>query len=329
MSEFWKQIAAVFAIILFLPLLLALLIQGKAYISFTEKEELEIYLPFLMAETLEEDSHMETMKAWAVLMRSNVTKALDEGSVSLSDLRSQYVNDAADMGEEYEQFYEKLVSACRATEGEMVFFEGEVCYCPYFQVSNGVTRDPFENFSENVYPYLMSVSSQQDEESYGYMKVTYYEMSEFYKMIDDLYLSGENTQENDQIQSVPVNETEANAAVKQETADSGSTVQISSGTEDASVVRIEIAELDSAGYVKWIKIGDRTIGGETFRKDMGLNSSCFSIETTENQVRITCRGKGHGFGLSWYGADTMAREGKNYKELIEYYFYNVTISKGE
>lgn len=302
MSEFWKQMAAVFAIILFLPLLSALLIQGKEDISFTEKEELEIYLPFLMADTLQEESHMETMKAWAVLMRSNLTKALREGSVSLSDLRNQYVDDMTDPGTEYELFYEKLVSSCRATEGEMVFFEGEVCYCPYFQISSGVTRDPFENFSENEYPYLMSVPSHRDEESAEYMTVTYYDVSEFYETIESFYMETENAQENSELQGV---------------------------TTDASSISIQIVEQDSAGYVKWIKIGDQMVGGENFRKDMKLNSSCFSIETAENQVRIICLGKGHGFGFSWYGADTMAREGKNYKELIEYYFYNVTISKGE
>ena len=35
---------------------------------------------------------------------------------------------------------------------------------------------------------------------------------------------------------------------------------------------------------------------------------------------MTTTGEGHGVGFSQYGADTMAREGKTYKELLAFYY---------
>ena len=295
MGEFWKEIAAVFAVILLLPLLLAFFIQGRQGISMGGKEEVETYLPFLMAETLRTDSHPETMKAWAVLMRSNVTKALHEGGLSLSDFREVCIGNMENPDHDYLEFYGKLAEACRETEGEMVFYKGDICYCPFFTVSGGATRDAFENFGENTYPYLISVPSHKDEESSVYIAVTYYQKEEFYEKLKRLY---------------------PKCFVKE-------------GETTNEFAEVSIKEQDSAGYVKWLAIGDQWIGGEVFRKDMGLPSSCFSIEMSENQVRITCKGVGHGFGFSWYGANAMAVEGKDYRELIEYYYFDVTISKQE
>lgn len=286
MGELGKEIAAVLVIVLFLPLLLAFLIQGKQGVSFTGKEEVETYLPMMLEQVTDEDLHMETLKAQAVLMRSNMTKALNEGGLSFSDLQKDYLQSSRYRDKEFMIFYEKLASACQETEGEMVFYQDEVCYCPYFAVSSGVTRDAFENFTESRYPYLMSVPSHRDEESAEYTNTYYYEKEEFYEKVKGLLPAQDNGE-----------------------------------------INIQILEQDSAGYVKWLQIGEEKVGGEAFRKEIGLASACFTIEISESQVRIICKGSGHGFGFSRYGANAMAKEGKDYRELIEYYFQDITISK--
>lgn len=329
MGEFGKQIAAVFVIVLFLPLLLAILIQGKQEMSFTGKEEVETYLPMMLAQVADEDLHMETLKAQAVLMRSNVTKTLHEGSLSFSDLQEEYLHNDRNQDKEFLLFYEKLASACRETEGEMVFYEGGVCYCPYFAVSSGITRDAFENFTESQYPYLMSVPSHRDEESAEYESIYYYEKAEFYESVRKLLAvqdSGSDggdaiSEENAILQK---NETNVmNAAEVTARSENGT------GADTSETIDIQILEKDGAGYVKWLQIGEQKVGGEAFRKELGLASACFSIEISENQVRIICKGSGHGFGFSQYGANAMAKEGKNYRELIEYYFQDITISAAE
>jgi len=50
------------------------------------------------------------------------------------------------------------------------------------------------------------------------------------------------------------------------------------------------------------------------RKLLNLKSASFDIEENENTVKITTHGYGHGVGMSQYGANTLAHQGKKYNE---------------
>jgi stage II sporulation protein D len=58
-----------------------------------------------------------------------------------------------------------------------------------------------------------------------------------------------------------------------------------------------------------------------------LSSTNFYVEEVEGGVRFICLGKGSCLGVSQYGANCLANQGKNYEEIIHYYFQNVTIEK--
>jgi len=49
------------------------------------------------------------------------------------------------------------------------------------------------------------------------------------------------------------------------------------------------------------------------------------LEEAEEGIRIECKGIGHGFGFSQYGANAMAQEKMDYEDLLKYYFHNITI----
>ena len=55
-------------------------------------------------------------------------------------------------------------------------------------------------------------------------------------------------------------------------------------------------------------------------------SSDFDWERQGNQIAITTKGYGHGVGMSQYGANGMAREGKNYQDIVKYYYKGVAIA---
>lgn len=88
------------------------------------------------------------------------------------------------------------------------------------------------------------------------------------------------------------------------------------------------------------KIGDRTAGkrvaevnfngkiltGKDIREQLNLMSSDFSWERNGNNIVITTRGYGHGVGMSQYGANGMAAEGKSYKDIVEHYYSGVQIT---
>ena len=58
-----------------------------------------------------------------------------------------------------------------------------------------------------------------------------------------------------------------------------------------------------------------------------MNSACFYISEIDCRVRIVTKGLGHGYGLSIYGANEMAKEGKTYQEILSYYYSGIEITK--
>ncbi len=82
----------------------------------------------------------------------------------------------------------------------------------------------------------------------------------------------------------------------------------------------EVEERDSAGYVQSIEADGSILEGEGFRRGMGLSSADFTVQKLNGKIRFLCRGKGHGLGFSQYGGNELAKEGKNYKEILAAYF---------
>ena len=46
----------------------------------------------------------------------------------------------------------------------------------------------------------------------------------------------------------------------------------------------------------------------------------FILNNIKGNLRIICLGKGNGLGLSQYGADQMAKQGKTYQKILKYYY---------
>lgn len=90
---------------------------------------------------------------------------------------------------------------------------------------------------------------------------------------------------------------------------------------------IEITKTDSAGYVMEIQIGNQAFQGERIKELLDLPSSCFSVQSSQGEVRFLCKGIGHGMGMSQYTAHNLALEGKNYEQILGYFFPDMEIEK--
>lgn len=86
-----------------------------------------------------------------------------------------------------------------------------------------------------------------------------------------------------------------------------------------------IAASDSAGYVMQVKIGNETVSGDSFRNTYELPSSSFELQEFDGKTRVITRGVGHGLGMSQYTANEMAKEGKTYQEILQYFFEGTEI----
>lgn len=83
---------------------------------------------------------------------------------------------------------------------------------------------------------------------------------------------------------------------------------------------VEILDSDTAGYITSVRVGQETVSGEEFRNTYALASSSFTIQKYDGKLRITSRGVGHGLGLSQYTANEMAKEGEEYRDILQYFF---------
>ena len=88
---------------------------------------------------------------------------------------------------------------------------------------------------------------------------------------------------------------------------------------------LELTVRDSAGYVTEVTCGRTVANGEAVRQALHLNSACFYFSELDGKIRILTKGIGHGLGLSQYGANELAKQGKNYQDILKYYYQDVTL----
>lgn len=107
------------------------------------------------------------------------------------------------------------------------------------------------------------------------------------------------------------------------------------GTDLGQNLKIHIIERGKSGRIKTLGIiGDNAslkIGKElTVRKilsDSCLYSSWFDITDNGDSFMFKGHGWGHGVGLCQIGAVRMAFEGKNYREILEFYYPGLKLKK--
>ena len=87
----------------------------------------------------------------------------------------------------------------------------------------------------------------------------------------------------------------------------------------------EILSVDDSGRILEIKVANKTFSGVEFRNLLGLRSTDFDIEVSDNKITFTTRGYGHGVGLSQYGSNQMAKLGYKYDEIIRHYYTGVDV----
>lgn len=85
----------------------------------------------------------------------------------------------------------------------------------------------------------------------------------------------------------------------------------------------EITAKDDAGYVTELRMEDEILAGEEFRSRFCLNSSSFTLDKTEEGIRVVTKGLGHGLGLSMYQANQLAWKEQTYLEILHYFYKNV------
>lgn len=256
----------------------------------SETIPLEIYVADKLARSMDSTYEIEALKAQAVLIRSGL---LATGE-SAGSRREILVED-----EEYGNLLipKSVWQAVSESAGVCILWQNKPVSGPYFAVSNGATRNG-EELSLNEYPYLKSVNCERDFLSEDFMSSASYEEKEFKKIWK-------------QIPEVHLPEEEAKKLTPR---------------QELEGIKVYT---DTAGYVLYLEWDEKWVSGEVFREAFLLSSASFHIEKEGSLVIFSVKGAGHGFGMSQFAANEMAKEDEDYVDILHYFFEQVTITKFE
>lgn len=185
------------------------------------------------------------------------------------------------------QDLDKLKQAVRETAGEVIVYNDKLIDAVFHSTSGGKTENS-EDIWPNKVPYLRSVVSLYEEHSPKYITRQEVSVDDFVKSMQKL---------DPQIRISKKN-------IKNE---------------------IKVLERSEGGRITQIKVGNKVLKGTDVRTALGLNSANFNCTFSGNKIIFTVIGNGHGIGLSQYGADGMAKNGSDYKEILHHYYQGVEI----
>ena len=83
----------------------------------------------------------------------------------------------------------------------------------------------------------------------------------------------------------------------------------------------------NAGKIKTLTICGNQISGSEIREKLNLRSCFFEVSYKDNIFTFTVYGYGHGVGMSQNGANYMAQQGADFKEILCHYYTNCKIEE--
>lgn len=245
--------------------------------------DLEQFVLYMTAAQIPEDYGEEALKCQAVLARTYLYKEMkEEREVRADELGAAYLDE-----EGMEKRWGNAYSENRKKYEEAVLAtEGQTLRYEGEYLSGVFHRISAGSTRDGgeAFPYLKARESPEDLQAEGYLSIRTISPSEAVKALE-----------------------------KQ----AGGGFSLDEGTLFS---QLQIVQRDSAGYVEEVMAGVRTFSGDEIVSAFGLSSPCFTWEEYDGNLRITCRGQGHGYGLSQWGAKVKGENGYSYREILSFYF---------
>jgi len=264
---------------------------------------LEEYIKGVVAAEMPAEFEPEALKAQAVAARTYAVKHMivfggsgladrPGADVSTDHKQSQAWLDETKLKARwgpfnYDRYWDKINKAVEETRGEIVTYNGEPINALFHSTSGERTASAKEVWGFD-YPYLQSVACTWDQKSPRYADTKEIALAEIEQRLG---------------------------------ADAGVLAAAQNG--DNSVVRI-MSHTDS-GRVDTVRIGSKNFSGLAVREKLELRSANFTAELKGDKLIFKTIGYGHGVGLCQYGANGMAKEGKEYRQILTYYYTGVAI----
>ncbi len=267
---------------------------------------LEEYVACVVASEMPSDFETEALKAQAVAARTYASARkqefeagkcshYDEGAYVCNTTHCQVYRTEEGLrevkGDEWmEKNFPKILSAVYETAGEVLYYDGSLVEQPLFFSSGGERTENSEDVFVSAIPYLRSVESgaYEEESPHKDVEVTV-TMEDVKSKVSAVYGA------------------EAGQSVTAET--------------------IQVVSRTDGGAVAEMKMGNLELTGRQVRSLFGLASADFEVNIGNGEVTFVTSGSGHRVGLSQYGANGMAKQGKTYREILEHYYSGVEVKK--
>lgn len=250
--------------------------------------DVEEYVLGILPGTISADYDMETLKVQAILIRTNVLKEMQENNTSdATDLSYQYLTVEDRIALFGDKNYEKYESR----------FERAVV-----DTAGKVIRQE-ESLILALYHEVSIGKTASAEEVLG-------EDISYLQSVD----SSLDVEAKNYMNLVVYTWDELGTLI-------GAATQNAEGQ-----MPISVEESTENGFVKSLSINGVSYTGEEAMHIFSLTSMNFYVEEIEGGVRFVCLGKGNCLGVSQYGANRMALDGKKAEEIIKYYYKDVSLT---
>ena len=189
---------------------------------------------------------------------------------------------------EREVNWQKITQAVDKTAGKIITYDGQPINAFFHSNSGGVTESSVNVWGGIEYPYLKSVETVGEEGYSQYSSEVSFSKEELINKIKETH------------EEINIDWNEENP--------------------------IQIIEYTDSGRVRTIRFGNINIAGTEARTLLGLRSTNFVINYDTEKIIFSVTGYGHGVGMSQTGADSLAKQGIGYEEIIKHFYTGVEIT---
>lgn len=262
------------------------------------------FLVGALAASMPAEYREETLKAQAVILRSICVRKMEEaGALRKEDSQLECIEQEERRtlwGEDFAENEARFLKAVQDTDGIVLTYAGGIVEPPYFRLSAGMTRSGAEIFGEEKEGF-----SGIYDGAPGLAAKTWCHSVE----------CPHDLEAEDFLQEKRVARGDFSKKLAAE--------DFLLPQKGAKIILTR----DSAGYVLSVRCGEQQMEGEKFRKLFELPSSSFYLKEEDGDIILQTKGVGHGLGFDQYGADLLAAQGKDYMELLNYFFSGLELEK--
>ena len=262
-----------------------------------EEVAIDTYLVNVVSAEMPADFEIEALKAQAVVARTYTIYKIQNKKHDNADICDDSACCQAWVSKEErfarweesvrESNWQKIEQAVNETKGKIITYEGKPINAFFHSNSGGKTEIPVNVWGGTGYPYLQVVETSGEDNYTQYNS--------------EVVLSNEEL-----LEKLKVNYSD---------------ISIDFNNNDD----LKILEYTDSGRVKTVKFGNHNLSGTETRSLLGLRSTNFEIIKENENIKFSVKGYGHGVGMSQTGANTLAKEGKSYEDIINHFYMGVVI----